>query len=682
LVDFAKELAMQNRVAFGLVSLVAVAGCACGVLAQPAAFDDLGPVVVPAVPASTQESIDTSGAFAFGGEALTVRWFRFGLSNSVAGDLYVDISAGIFNQTQDLALALFDAGGALVASDTSQNGNFGLGSGLSFGSTAERTPPEFPRLRGQNGPSLASGTYWLALVAGTPSEVSIGASGWSATTPASYTLGFGDEETYVELGFFFGNTTPVPPPSNDSCLTPIDVAEDLGATPAFVGTTAGATQDGTSPCNGFIQGVTYKDVWFRYTPSQTGWVQIVASGTSDPSLSIYEQCGVAPVRCSGGGNFALVGGSRILYFATQGTPVLLATAGRAGTVGTVQLNIDPLGPACVLTPPAGTISEAEACGGSDNDGCNGGGFGTIAPGQTIAGTLYSTNNPLVRDRDWYRLTLTSAIQAELTVRGQAAMEAVIFGPPEQAGACSGRQLALARTADPLAPCVPATTRVILTPGEYFVAAAPLFGDGLGCDAGYSGYLLSLAGQACDQPTPTQQPANQTGAIGGTVSFTGSLAGSGDVTYTWQWGQVLPDTNPPFVLWSDMTDGEFSDALSLAEVSGAETGTLTIGGLDAALGQVNGGIRFRLKGQTCAPNFTEAATLTLLAACTPSDIAGPGPTVGSDGELTADDIIFFVSWFTNGDTRADIAGAGPTAGADGELTADDIILFISRFTAGC
>jgi hypothetical protein len=57
-------------------------------------------------------------------------------------------------------------------------------------------------------------------------------------------------------------------------------------------------------------------------------------------------------------------------------------------------------------------------------------------------------------------------------------------------------------------------------------------------------------------------------------------------------------------------------------------------------------------------------------------------VGSDGELTADDIIFFVSWFTNGDTRADIAGAGPTAGADGELTADDIILFISRFTAGC
>jgi hypothetical protein len=32
--------------------------------------------------------------------------------------------------------------------------------------------------------------------------------------------------------------------------------------------------------------------------------------------------------------------------------------------------------------------------------------------------------------------------------------------------------------------------------------------------------------------------------------------------------------------------------------------------------------------------------------------------------------------------ADIAGPGPSVGADGELTADDIILFISRFTAGC
>jgi hypothetical protein len=71
------------------------------------------------------------------------------------------------------------------------------------------------------------------------------------------------------------------------------------------------------------------------------------------------------------------------------------------------------------------------------------------------------------------------------------------------------------------------------------------------------------------------------------------------------------------------------------------------------------------------------------ACGPSDIASPGPVAGADGELTADDIIFFISAFTaNNLAVADIAGPGPVAGADGELTADDIILFITRFTAGC
>jgi len=76
-----------------------------------------------------------------------------------------------------------------------------------------------------------------------------------------------------------------------------------------------------------------------------------------------------------------------------------------------------------------------------------------------------------------------------------------------------------------------------------------------------------------------------------------------------------------------------------------------------------------------------------APCGPSDIASAGPVAGFDGELTADDIIFFITAFTGGNLAvADIAGPGPSVGADGELTADDIILFINRFTgfiqSGC
>ena len=76
-----------------------------------------------------------------------------------------------------------------------------------------------------------------------------------------------------------------------------------------------------------------------------------------------------------------------------------------------------------------------------------------------------------------------------------------------------------------------------------------------------------------------------------------------------------------------------------------------------------------------------------APCGPSDIASAGPVAGFDGELTSDDIIFFITAFTGGNLAvADIAGPGPSVGADGELTADDIILFINRFTgfiqSGC
>jgi 3',5'-cyclic AMP phosphodiesterase CpdA len=71
-------------------------------------------------------------------------------------------------------------------------------------------------------------------------------------------------------------------------------------------------------------------------------------------------------------------------------------------------------------------------------------------------------------------------------------------------------------------------------------------------------------------------------------------------------------------------------------------------------------------------------------CGPSDVAGPGLSVGFDGELTADDIMVFISWFASNDPRADVAGQGKVTQPDGEFTADDILVFVTRFinSAGC
>jgi hypothetical protein len=67
----------------------------------------------------------------------------------------------------------------------------------------------------------------------------------------------------------------------------------------------------------------------------------------------------------------------------------------------------------------------------------------------------------------------------------------------------------------------------------------------------------------------------------------------------------------------------------------------------------------------------------------ADIAGPGQSVGGNGDLTADDIIVFLNAFFAGNLFAsDVAGAGQSLTPDNDLTADDIIVFLNSFFAGC
>ncbi len=52
-----------------------------------------------------------------------------------------------------------------------------------------------------------------------------------------------------------------------------------------------------------------------------------------------------------------------------------------------------------------------------------------------------------------------------------------------------------------------------------------------------------------------------------------------------------------------------------------------------------------------------------------------------GELTADNVLASTSWFTAGDVRADVAGPGQSTVVDQDLTADDLLAFVSAFFAG-
>lgn len=70
-------------------------------------------------------------------------------------------------------------------------------------------------------------------------------------------------------------------------------------------------------------------------------------------------------------------------------------------------------------------------------------------------------------------------------------------------------------------------------------------------------------------------------------------------------------------------------------------------------------------------------------CNAADVASLGGNLVPDGQLTADDIVAYLSEFFSGNLAiADIASLGGNPGADGQITPDDLVYFLSKFFSPC
>ncbi|HLP84991.1 MAG TPA: hypothetical protein VK157_11635 [Phycisphaerales bacterium] len=591
--------------------------CSASALAQPTDFYDFGLLDPVTAPPYASAAVDLSEMFDFDSQIpLTVQWARFTLAGPISGDTFLDTGLFISLPAEPVLVALYNSTGNLVAFDESQGGFLGAG-GLSFGSSSERVPFTVAGHAGQDG-TLAAGTYWLAFVAGPAgTAATINPTNWDVTTTASTVLGFDENENYIAPVIYLGNTTPVAAPANDNCANAIPVFEDIGAAPAWQGSNFGATQDGVASCYSNLQGVTTKDIWFSYIPSQTGFAQIVAATTGDDAndavISLFPAgCGTIASRCVGGGNFVIAGGSRLAFPVTAGQPVLFSLAQRGGFFGgSMRLNIDLLPAPCDIQTPASAIPEAELCGSADNNGCflTPPAFGAVAPGDVISGTLFTTAT--TRDTDWYSFTLTQAAIAQVTARGEAALTAVIQRTEEIPGACFGQNATFATQSDALNPCTPLTLAAPLAPGTYRVAIAHNFLDEMSCDSGYTDYWFSLETLPCDQPAIIAQPDDQTACVGGTVVYSAAFTSPQPISRVWQVGI---DAGFPFpagtIAWSDLYDGTLDAASSFAQVTGSDTDTLTISNIDEAAATA---LFFRAIATTCAGQISRSASFTLLPA---------------------------------------------------------------------
>ena len=77
-----------------------------------------------------------------------------------------------------------------------------------------------------------------------------------------------------------------------------------------------------------------------------------------------------------------------------------------------------------------------------------------------------------------------------------------------------------------------------------------------------------------------------------------------------------------------------------------------------------------------------ASILLNATCySIANLVGPGGST-CDSQLTADDVIAFLSGFFAQQPIADVARLGGAIGPDGQWTADDVVAFLAAFFAGC
>ena len=169
---------------------------------------------------------------------------------------------------------------------------------------------------------------------------------------------------------------------------------------------------------------------------------------------------------------------------------------------------------------------------------------------------------------------------------------------------------------------------------------------------------------------------------GSASFEVVATGVAPFTYQWQWQPN--DTSD----WQDVLDG-----INMNPATGEPAFVGTVNGSHVTMSGVaglptpppGGDTEYLVRAYVfnpCDTQLSNAARLTISCA-NKADVSYLGGAPGCDGQVTADDIVFYLSRFFANDTGvADLVGPGGLTGPDGQVTADDLIAFLSAFFTFC
>ena len=187
----------------------------------------------------------------------------------------------------------------------------------------------------------------------------------------------------------------------------------------------------------------------------------------------------------------------------------------------------------------------------------------------------------------------------------------------------------------------------------------------------------------EAPVVLEQPQSATrcgSAAPGPVTLRTLAVGAPSLSFQWQ--RLDPPGAGPGT-WTNLSDGPLV-------IGGATWGIISGSGTpllqaqpDPLASSIARTLQFRCTVSN-ACGTTSSTTATLTTSCpNKADVAGLGGSPGCDGQLTTDDLIFYLEqFFANNAAVADLVGLGGAGGPDGLITADDLVAFLSAFFVGC
>ncbi|MGH7130448.1 MAG: FG-GAP-like repeat-containing protein [Phycisphaerales bacterium] len=224
--------------------------------------------------------------------------------------------------------------------------------------------------------------------------------------------------------------------------------------------------------------------------------------------------------------------------------------------------------------------------------------------------------------------------------------------------------------------LPTSFNVSSTPSSVFVT--DLNGDGrpdIISGSGPAGDASILLGTV-SVLTFTVQPLPAGTCTGGSAGFVLTIAGQVTApTFRWQIEDGVGN-------WLNLT----TDPVALpfggtAFISGALV-TGQSAGVRVNVRNRNGDFRVRCVASSSCTSGISAAVRLHIGCDSIANIVTIGGATTCDDELTADDVIAFLSGFFAQQPISDVVGLGGVPGSDGQWTADDVVAFLSAFFAGC